>query len=69
MVTLKGQVPFLSIKRRAEQDVNNTLGVRSVENLIEVRSETSLSDADIRAQIVAALSRDPVLKNLDLRCR
>jgi osmotically-inducible protein OsmY len=66
MVTLKGQVPFLSIKRQAEQDVNNTLGVRSVENLIEVRSETSLSDADLRAQIIAALSRDPVLKKFGL---
>ncbi len=62
LVTLNGEVPFLSIKRDAEQDVNNTLGVRSVENLINVRSDTSLSDADIRTRIDDALSREPVLK-------
>jgi osmotically-inducible protein OsmY len=66
MVSLKGQVPFLSIKREVEQDVNNTLGVQSVQNLIEVEADTSLNDADIRKRINGALSRDPVLTRFGL---
>ncbi|MFZ1744381.1 MAG: BON domain-containing protein [Nitrospirales bacterium] len=65
-VTLKGTVPFLSIKREAEQNVNNTVGVQSVNNLISVQSKATSKDADIQARLFAAFSRDPVLEHFTL---
>lgn len=61
-VTLKGNVPFLSIRREAEQNANNTVGVHSVNNLITVRTKASPKDADIQTRLLAAFSRDPVLE-------
>ncbi|MCA9419525.1 MAG: BON domain-containing protein [Nitrospira sp.] len=63
MVTLTGNVPFLSMRREAEQNANHTVGVRSVNNLIRVQSSVSPKDADIQARLLAAFSRDPVLEN------
>jgi osmotically-inducible protein OsmY len=61
-VTLKGNVPFLSISREAEQNANNTVGVQSVNNLITVQSKTTAKDADIQARLISGFSRDPVLE-------
>ncbi|GJL58280.1 MAG: hypothetical protein NPIRA03_11370 [Nitrospirales bacterium] len=65
-VTLKGSVPFLSIRREAERNANHTVGVRYVNNLITVQSGVSPKDADIQARLSAAFSRDPVLKPFTL---
>ncbi len=65
-VTLKGTVPFLSIRREAEHNANNTVGVQSVNNLINVQSKATPKDADIQARLFAAFSRDPVLKPFSL---
>ncbi|MCA9419536.1 MAG: BON domain-containing protein, partial [Nitrospira sp.] len=65
-VTLKGNVPFLSIRREAEQNANNTVGVQSVNNLIRVQSKSTPNDADIHARLLASFSRDPVLEPFTL---
>jgi osmotically-inducible protein OsmY len=65
-VTLKGNVPFLSIRREAEQNANNTVGVQSVNNLITVQSSATSKDADIQARLSVAFSRDPVLEPFPL---
>jgi osmotically-inducible protein OsmY len=65
-VTLKGNVPFLSIRREAEQNANNTVGVQSVNNLITVQSKATPKDADIHARLLAAFSQDPVLEPFTL---
>jgi osmotically-inducible protein OsmY len=65
-VTLTGRVPFLSVKREAEQDVRNTVGVISVRNQLLVQSNSSLTDSDIRTRIRSVFSRDPVLENFPL---
>lgn len=65
-VVLKGTVPFLSIKREAEQNANNTVGVRSVNNLISVDSNATSQDADIQARLFAEFARDPVLEHFTL---
>ncbi|GJL68613.1 MAG: hypothetical protein NPIRA06_12480 [Nitrospirales bacterium] len=65
-VTLKGSVPFLSIRREAEQNANNTVGVQAVNNLINVRSKTTPKDSVIQARLFAAFSRNPVLEPFSL---
>ncbi len=65
-VTLKGSVPFLSIRREAEQNANNTVGVQSVNNLITVQSKATPKDADIQARLFAEFARDPVLEHFTL---
>lgn len=65
-VTMKGTVPFLSIKREAEEDVHNTVGVQSVENMVTVKTDTAIRDEDIHDRILEALSHDPVLEKFPL---
>jgi osmotically-inducible protein OsmY len=65
-VTLQGTVPFLSIKQEAEQDVLNTLGVRSVNNQLAVKGDSSLPDKHIRSRILTVFSYDPVLEKFSL---
>jgi osmotically-inducible protein OsmY len=65
-VTLQGQVPFLSIKREAEQDVKNTVGVLSVHNQLTVQGDSSLTDQIIRTRIQAIFSRHSVLEKFSL---
>ncbi|WP_447962907.1 BON domain-containing protein [Nitrospira sp. Ecomares 2.1] len=65
-VTLEGNVPFLSIRREAEQNANNTVGVQSVKNLITVQSNATPKDADVQARLLEAFSRDPVLEQFTL---
>lgn len=65
-VTLEGNVPFLSIRREAEQNANNSVGVQSVNNLITVQSKATPNDADIQARLLVAFSRDPVLEHFTL---
>jgi len=66
IVTLKGTVPFLSIKREAEEDVQHTIGVLAVKNKLTVQTTSSLSDQSIRAQILNAFKHDPVLERFSL---
>lgn len=65
-VTLEGNVPFLSIRREAEQNANNTVGVQSVNNLITVQSNATPKDADIQGRLLVTFSRDPVLEHFTL---
>jgi osmotically-inducible protein OsmY len=65
-VTLQGDVPFLSIKREAEQDVKNTLGVVSVNNQLNIQVDSTLLDQDIRTRVLKAFSHDPVLGKFSL---
>ncbi|GJL56869.1 MAG: hypothetical protein NPIRA02_40010 [Nitrospirales bacterium] len=66
VVTLRGTVPFLSIKREAEEDVQHTVGVRAVNNHLTVQTTSSLSDQSIRARIQTAFKHDPVLARFPL---
>ncbi|MDR4493493.1 MAG: BON domain-containing protein [Nitrospirales bacterium] len=61
VVTLDGHVPFLSMKRAAEQDVWNVVGIRSVRNFITVRPDTVFTDDDIQDRVMTEFTRDPVL--------
>ena len=65
-VILQGQVPFLSIKREAEQDAKNTVGVLSVNNQLTVQGNSSLTDRNIGTRIQALFSRHSVLEKFPL---
>ncbi|WP_447968655.1 BON domain-containing protein [Nitrospira sp. M1] len=66
IVTLTGTVPFLSIKREAEDDVHHTVGVHAVRNQLTVQTSSSPSDQVIRGQILNAFTHDPVLARFSL---
>ncbi|WP_454064938.1 BON domain-containing protein [Candidatus Nitrospira salsa] len=66
IVTLKGTVPFLSIKREAEEDVQHTVGVRAVKNQLTVQTSSSMTDQVIRTRIQNAFKHDPVLARFPL---
>ncbi|GJL65394.1 MAG: hypothetical protein NPIRA05_03650 [Nitrospirales bacterium] len=66
IVTLTGTVPFLSIKREAEEDVQHTVGVRDVKNQLTVQTRSSMTDQAIRARIQNAFTHDPVLARFPL---
>lgn len=61
MVTLLGDVSRLTAKRAAEEDANNTLGVRGVSNLLNVKPEESQTDSQISDRAQQALDRDAQL--------
>lgn len=54
-VTLTGQVDWYYEKRAAERDVRRLLGVKGVNNLINIRA--AVSPAEVKAKIEAALAR------------
>ena len=66
-VTLTGEVTDLKARRAAEQDAQNTVGVRRVTNLLKVRPDVERSDDQIRGDVTAALSDDVLLGRRDLR--
>ena len=66
VVTIQGTVPFLSIKREAEEDVQHTVGVRAVQNQLTVRASSSHGDEAIRVRIVKAFTHDTVLERYPL---
>ncbi|MBC7447565.1 MAG: BON domain-containing protein [Hymenobacteraceae bacterium] len=67
VVTLTGTVSNLRAKRAAEQDTRNVVGVWDVHTLLKVRTERLSPDADIREVILAALFRDPYLRDVEFR--
>lgn len=66
IVTLRGAVDNLAAKRAAEADVRNTVGVAAVKNLLKVRNEVDLSDAEIEQRVQRALSINPWTDPLDI---
>lgn len=60
VVNLSGQVDNLIAKTAAEQTARNTLGVTTVKNYIEVRTEVP-SDNVLKRRIATALNRDPLV--------
>ncbi len=58
VVTLSGEVGNLKVKRAAEQDAKNTVGVWRVKNYIRVRPAAYVSDAEIEDRIDKALERN-----------
>ena len=66
IVTLRGKVDNLKAKRAAGEDARNTLGVIYVKNRIKVRSESTLSDAEIARRIKNSLKRDPYIDRYDV---
>ena len=61
IVILGGTVGNLKAKTSAEQDVRNTAGVLGIENLLKVRPNSQSTDAEMKEQIKAVLSWDPLL--------
>jgi osmotically-inducible protein OsmY len=59
VVTLAGTVHNLRARQEAETDARLVVGVSDVYNLLKVRPERVMSDADIRRAMLAALARDP----------
>lgn len=66
VVTLTGAVENLKVKRAAEQDAKNTVGVRRVKNLLRVRPSKPLADDKIAQNVIAAFFRDPVLDGFEI---
>jgi osmotically-inducible protein OsmY len=59
IVTLAGTVSNLRARQEAERDARHIVGVLDVHNLLKIRPERLVPDADIRQTILAALARDP----------
>jgi osmotically-inducible protein OsmY len=59
IVTLAGTVSNLRARQEAERDARHVVGVYDVHNLLKIRPERLVPDADIRLTILAALARDP----------
>lgn len=62
LLTLRGTVGDLRARHAAEQDARNTVGVIGVRNRLKVRPPKGLTDAEVAADLKAALHRDPSLK-------
>ncbi len=58
-VMLSGIVGNLKAKMAAEEDANNTVGVRVVKNYLKVRPSVQSSDESLAADVRSALGRDP----------
>lgn len=65
-VTLSGTVENLAAKKAAEVDAENTVGVWSVINNIDVRPEPYVADAEIIERVEHALDRDPYVDRHDI---
>jgi osmotically-inducible protein OsmY len=59
VATLKGTVASLKAKKAAEQLAENTVGVLGVDNQLEIRTTTALTDSELQRRVHAALSLDP----------
>ncbi|MBD3240404.1 MAG: BON domain-containing protein [Chitinivibrionales bacterium] len=65
-VTLRGMVDNLAAKRAAGQDARNTIGVGQVDNRIKVRPVEPTADAELAADVSAAIARDPYLERHEI---
>lgn len=65
-VTLSGTVDNLAAKKAAEEDAENTVGVWSVINNIDVRPEPYVEDEEIVRRVENALGRDPYVARHDI---
>ena len=61
-VTLAGEVRTLAAKRRAEQLARLVVGVRSVDNQLQIAPGASVSDQELERQADAALDRHAVVE-------
>lgn len=66
VVVLTGTVNNLESKLAAEKDAINTVGVRRVRNLIEVRPDEEINDTIIADRVRSALLIDPVIERYDV---
>jgi osmotically-inducible protein OsmY len=60
---LRGTVDNLKAKRAASQDARDTLGVKRVDNRIDVRPTILISDQKIEDKVKSAILRDPYLES------
>jgi osmotically-inducible protein OsmY len=60
---LRGTVDNLKAKRAATQDARGTVGVRRVDNRIDVRPNILISDQSIENKVKSAILRDPYLES------
>jgi osmotically-inducible protein OsmY len=67
VVTLLGTVGNSAAKRAAANDAMNTLGVWRVVNLLKVRPENPVVDADLARDVQLAFARDPFLTRYEPR--
>ena len=63
IVTLRGTVDSLRVKRAAEQDATNTVCVRRVKNHIKIRPPTPPSDTSIAQAVVSLIDQDMFLNS------
>lgn len=68
-VTLTGVVDNLKAKDAAARDARNTVGVKSVLNLLRVRQPNPPSDAEIAKDIREALDASPFVDRFDIVVR
>lgn len=64
--TLRGTVDNLKARQAAAQTARNTVAVRRVENYFKVRPETPRGDAELAADVRAALARNALLQADDI---
>ena len=64
-VRLRGEVDNLAAKSAAEQTARNTMGVRSVQNYIHVRTDVPPDD-ELKYRVETALIDDPLIDRYDL---
>jgi osmotically-inducible protein OsmY len=60
---LRGTVDNLKAKRAATQDARDTVGVKRVDNRIDVRPTILISDQKIEDKVKSAILRDPYLES------
>ncbi len=65
-VALSGVVDNLKAKRAAEEDANNTVGVRVVKNYLKVRTDQQPSDETVTKNVRSALFMDPLVDRYQL---
>jgi osmotically-inducible protein OsmY len=69
LVTLKGVVDSYAARRAAEQDAWNTVGVRQVDNHLEIRYERWPQDGEIEKEIKDVFNRDALLSQSDIQVK
>lgn len=65
-VELSGDVDNMKSKKAAENIARNTMGVKSVENKIEVIISEVPGDKEVRADIIAALQRNAITESYEI---
>jgi osmotically-inducible protein OsmY len=65
-VTLTGVVDNYMAKKAAEQDAENTVGVRRVKNYLKVRPATMPTNVELERRVRRALKSDPYVDRFDV---